>query len=73
MVVGFRFEGMLLGKLALPWGADNVMYGSLSRGKLYARGCKNVLYKAFSCRADIEIVKKVAEDQNIRNGDGNGG
>ena len=48
-------------------------YESLSRGTLYAKGCENVLYKASSCRVDSEIVKKVADDQNIRNGAGNGG
>ncbi len=49
------------------------MFGSVDRDKVYASLSENVIHKAPSCRVDGESVNKVANVQNIRSGDDNGG
>ncbi len=49
------------------------MFGSVDRDKVYARLSENVIHKAPGCRVDGESVNKVANVQNIRSGDDNGG
>ncbi len=49
------------------------MFGSVDRDKVYASLSKKVIHKAPGCRVDGESVNKVANVQNIRSGDDNGG